>query len=539
MKKCEKCSNEFDASLAVCPNCGAQYKEKKKLSAKKLLITCGILAAVAIIGAIVFNYVMNSYIPDRLYSQVDELIEVDDYLEAYSFAKDVPMEISEELKAYVIGCTCKHVQELADEGKLKDARRCLEDYKILSSTEKSELLDYIYSKCEHKLKVLDRSIATCTEEGFEIVSCTTCGYEENKTIEKLKHKYDYKETAKATCTTDGAKEAICSVCNTEDTQVIKATGHTWGEETVTSAPTCSADGTSSRTCSVCGEVEAKPISATGEHTYTEEITTPATCIAEGVRTFTCSACGDSYTETIDMLLYHELKTQCIHDPGCGYTAVYERLCVHCGYVDEQWEEYTDHQWVDATCEEAMKCSVCGVHEGNALGHDWEWATCTTPNTCKTCGKTNGTATGHSWSNATFEAPKTCKKCGATEGEALAPVNIYADNDFPFTVNDYYSNTGELAASFDITEVEISKEYYYTGNYQIVIRVYAETNNFSYSAYRSSYVPYTIYDSSGNIFKSGSIVLGFTASQNTDDDYISIYGKIEPGDYYIVFSDTAE
>lgn len=52
------------------------------------------------------------------------------------------------------------------------------------------------------------------------------------------------------------------------------------------------------------------------------------------------------------------------------------------------------------------------------GHTWVDATCDVAKTCDLCGETEGEPLGHIWIDATYEAPKTCETCGATEGEAL-------------------------------------------------------------------------------------------------------------------------
>ena len=69
-----------------------------------------------------------------------------------------------------------------------------------------------------------------------------------------------------------------------------------------------------------------------------------------------------------------------------------------------------HSWVDADCDTAKTCSVCGETEGEALGHTWE------ENACSVCGLTEGSATGnHVWENATCQKPKHCSVCGLEEG----------------------------------------------------------------------------------------------------------------------------
>lgn len=51
-------------------------------------------------------------------------------------------------------------------------------------------------------------------------------------------------------------------------------------------------------------------------------------------------------------------------------------------------------------------------------HDWLDATCVEPERCSICLTTRGEALGHSWVDATYDAPKTCERCGITEGEAI-------------------------------------------------------------------------------------------------------------------------
>ena len=78
----------------------------------------------------------------------------------------------------------------------------------------------------------------------------------------------------------------------------------------------------------------------------------------------------------------------------------------------------DHQWAEATCVEASKCTICGETKGTPGGHSWSEATCTEPSTCKYCGEVKGKALGHDWAEATCTEPSTCKNCGETKGEAL-------------------------------------------------------------------------------------------------------------------------
>lgn len=86
----------------------------------------------------------------------------------------------------------------------------------------------------------------------------------------------------------------------------------------------------------------------------------------------------------------------------------------CGETDG---DALGHNYSNATCTQAQKCSRCGETKGSAKGHDWKPATCTAPKTCKTCGETEGSAVDHSWAAATCNAPQKCKTCSAEKGSA--------------------------------------------------------------------------------------------------------------------------
>ena len=58
-------------------------------------------------------------------------------------------------------------------------------------------------------------------------------------------------------------------------------------------------------------------------------------------------------------------------------------------VADNTETECEHEWVDATCEEAKHCSKCGETEGAALGHTLTEATFKEAAVCTVCGETEG------------------------------------------------------------------------------------------------------------------------------------------------------
>lgn len=90
--------------------------------------------------------------------------------------------------------------------------------------------------------------------------------EDNIVYEGCKHEHVKENIVPATCTEDGSKTVVCEDCGeTISTEVIPATGHSFGEWTVTKEATCFEDGEESRTCPVCKYVETRPIFANSDH----------------------------------------------------------------------------------------------------------------------------------------------------------------------------------------------------------------------------------------------------------------------------------
>ena len=90
--------------------------------------------------------------------------------------------------------------------------------------------------------------------------------EDNIVYEGCKHEHVKENIVPATCTEDGSKTVVCEDCGeTISTEVIPATGHSFGDWTVTKEATCFEDGEETRTCSVCQAVETRPIFANSDH----------------------------------------------------------------------------------------------------------------------------------------------------------------------------------------------------------------------------------------------------------------------------------
>lgn len=140
--------------------------------------------------------------------------------------------------------------------------------------------------------------STCTEEGIQHRECEDCGYIETKGINKKEHSFDTEYTVdkEPTCTTDGSKSFHCTSegCTaTTGSEVIPATGHDYGDWTVTREATCTESGEMQRTCAVCDETEVVEFGARG-HVWLKDYTVDQapTCTEAGSKSIRCAVCDE-------------------------------------------------------------------------------------------------------------------------------------------------------------------------------------------------------------------------------------------------------
>lgn len=109
----------------------------------------------------------------------------------------------------------------------------------------------------------------------------------------------------ATCTTKGyTGDTVCTDCNETITigREVAATGHAYGEWTVTIAATCTEKGVETRVCANdASHTETREIAAEG-HKYGDWVVIKdATTEEEGLKEKTCSVCKDKISEVIPKL----------------------------------------------------------------------------------------------------------------------------------------------------------------------------------------------------------------------------------------------
>ena len=150
----------------------------------------------------------------------------------------------------------------------------------------------------HRFKIIERKAATCTERGYCIFQCVSCGgkYEGNRE-DPIGHDYET-ETIAATCIENGYVKHTCKNCgDTYETDRVAATGHEYATEIV-GAATCETDGERRFYCKKCGNEYFKTIPAFG-HTF--ELLGNEKRGDKEIRMYRCATCGAEKEEEIENL----------------------------------------------------------------------------------------------------------------------------------------------------------------------------------------------------------------------------------------------
>ena len=339
--------------------------------------------------------------------------------------------------------------------------------------------------------------ATETEPGLEKRVCShDNNHVETREIPVKVHEHDFKkiEAKAATCTEPGnIAYYTCEGCgwNCKDrahpgttwiapgNEIIPATGHDWGEWTVTKPATETEEGQDTRTCSHDeSHKETRVVPKLAHiHAPQKREAKDATCTEDGnISYYYCAECGWYFKdgahpgttwikhgdEVIPALGHAWKEATCTKPKTCARCKMTEgdpkghnwsepvyiwsadnktvtaaRICRNNpGHLESETVNTTSETTKAATCTEKGEITYTAVftikHDGgfvfekrektvaniDALGHEWTKATCTEPQICTRCKAVGEAALGHSWKKATCTRPKTCRRCQATEGKPL-------------------------------------------------------------------------------------------------------------------------
>ena len=190
---------------------------------------------------------------------------------------------------------------------------------------------------------------TCTEDGYDIYTCTVCGYTKNVANNTpASHKWSEKPTSTVdpTCTEDGYDVYTCTVCGaTKNVANNTPASHKWSDKITIVNPTCTEDGYEVYTCAVCGETKNVANNTPATHRWAIESTVDPTCTEDGYDVYTCTVCGKTKNVANNTPASHKWGTPTTVDPTC---------------TEDGYDVYT--------------CTVCGktkneVNDGTALGHN--------------------------------------------------------------------------------------------------------------------------------------------------------------------------
>lgn len=285
---------------------------------------------------------------------------------------------------------------------------------------------------------------TCTENGERTFACTVCGTSKTEVAEDLPaigHNWSDWEVKDATCTEDGLKTRHCQNdgCKEVESEVIPATGHTFGEWTVTTPATCETEGQETRTCADCNETETRVIKALGHEFVDYTYNNDATCEKDGTETAKCTRCDKTDTRVAEgTKLGHELKEEILTNPTCETAGSKKITCTRCDYEEIVEIPAIGHKWNDGEVTTAPTCTTEGVKTFTcqndpshtrtevipALGHDLKEEivkapTCTETGSkkvaCTRCDYEDSQveipALGHKWDDGVVTKAPTCTEAG--------------------------------------------------------------------------------------------------------------------------------
>lgn len=161
---------------------------------------------------------------------------------------------------------------------------------------------------------------TCTNNGYTIYTCTTCGYSYT----------DNEVTAKGHTPGAASTCIAAQTCTTCGIEIAPLADHSY----------------SNGSCTVCGKID----SSVCTHNNTISTITNPTCDKGGYTTYTCTACGYSYTG--------DNTAAKGHTPGADATCTSAQICVVC---HEIIVEAKGHIYVNGICS-------CGAEDLAAKGY---------------------------------------------------------------------------------------------------------------------------------------------------------------------------
>ena len=168
-----------------------------------------------------------------------------------------------------------------------------------------------FAACEHDLYQADFAYPTCETDGYYVIKCTRCDYQEREINGKAYgHDFEISPVKQPTCTEEGYSEGVCSVCGLVEREVYPMLDHKWKDSHVIKEATCTKDGSMRTICSECGSYGTRTIK--NGHKYGAwKVTEEATDHSKGTRSRVCKTCDKTESETFypEGTLYKDIKNK--------------------------------------------------------------------------------------------------------------------------------------------------------------------------------------------------------------------------------------
>lgn len=157
--------------------------------------------------------------------------------------------------------------------------------------------------CDHSFYQAEAYKATCTEDGYYILRCSKCGYEE-KYVTEYAYGHNWVEFSRepASCMSEGMIAYRCGNCGEfGKTETIPRKPHSFGSWFVTTPASCYDEGIKTRECSYCGVTERASIPRTQHNYVFAYVMSQPTTTSEGYELYVCSICETEYVKTLPKL----------------------------------------------------------------------------------------------------------------------------------------------------------------------------------------------------------------------------------------------
>ena len=192
--------------------------------------------------------------------------------------------------------------------------------------------------CTHVHQTTTKTESTCTEKGYEVVTCNACNAEISRVELALADHNYVGVVTEPTCTAAGYTTYTCSACGASYEEAGEAAlGHSYDANNM-----CERCGSEKHVCE-----------------YTSEVTKEPTCTEKGERTYTCTSCANSYTEEIEALGHTEAEIPAVA-PTCTVAGATTGVkCSVCETVITAPEaiDALGHSYTDGVC-----ANGCGIDD---------------------------------------------------------------------------------------------------------------------------------------------------------------------------------